>query len=325
MAACVCWTAKASKAQAPDAAAIQFDKRPSKRKLQEWRQGYLFLTPAVIVLGIFIGIAALFVVYLSFHKVNLFTDSYTFVGLENYARLFTDNMARTALLNTLSFSVVVVPCQTIIALVIASVLNSKIRGKYFFRTVYFLPTLTSSSALTIIFMFMFSVTGPINMMLINAGILPAGGGINFLENPDFALKVIMVMNIWSTVPQYTTMYLASLQDLPTSLYEAAEIDGANTLQKFTNITVPYLKPITTYVLLTGIIGTLQMFDQAYIFSNGSGGPANSTLTVSLMVYRYAFGTNNAMGYAACIAIILALVIMAVSMIAEKLNNSERWY
>ena len=316
---------KASKAQTPDAAAIQFDKRPSKRKLQEWRQGYLFLTPAVIVLGIFIGIAALFVVYLSFHKVNLFTDSYTFVGLENYARLFTDNMARTALLNTLSFSVVVVPCQTIIALVIASVLNSKIRGKYFFRTVYFLPTLTSSSALTIIFMFMFSVTGPINMMLINAGILPAGGGINFLENPDFALKVIMVMNIWSTVPQYTTMYLASLQDLPTSLYEAAEIDGANTLQKFTNITVPYLKPITTYVLLTGIIGTLQMFDQAYIFSNGSGGPANSTLTVSLIVYRYAFGTNNAMGYAACIAIILALVIMAVSMIAEKLNNSERWY
>ena len=316
---------KASKAQTPDAAAIQFDKRPSKRKLQEWRQGYLFLTPAVIVLGIFIGIAALFVVYLSFHKVNLFTDSYTFVGLENYARLFTDNMARTALLNTLSFSVVVVPCQTIIALVIASVLNSKIRGKYFFRTVYFLPTLTSSSALTIIFMFMFSVTGPINMMLINAGILPAGGGINFLENPDFALKVIMVMNIWSTVPQYTTMYLASLQDLPTSLYEAAEIDGANTLQKFTNITVPYLKPITTYVLLTGIIGTLQMFDQAYIFSNGSGGPANSTLTVSLMVYRYAFGTNNAMGYAACIAIILALVIMAVSMIAEKLNNAERWY
>lgn len=249
---------KASKAQTPDAAAIQFDKRPSKRKLQEWRQGYLFLTPAVIVLGIFIGIAALFVVYLSFHKVNLFTDSYTFVGLENYARLFTDNMARTALLNTLSFSVVVVPCQTIIALVIASVLNSKIRGKYFFRTVYFLPTLTSSSALTIIFMFMFSVTGPINMMLINAGILPAGGGINFLENPDFALKVIMVMNIWSTVPQYTTMYLASLQDLPTSLYEAAEIDGANTLQKFTNITVPYLKPITTYVLLTGIIG-LQSF------------------------------------------------------------------
>ncbi len=316
---------KSTKGAAAPAAAVQFDNRPSKRKLQEWRQGYLFLLPAIIILGIFIGIAAVYVVYLSFHKVNLFTNSFTFVGLDNYLRLFTDETARKALTNTLSFSVVVVPCQTVIALIIASVLNSKIRGKYFFRAVYFLPTLTSSSALTIIFMFMFSVTGPINMMLIRAGILPVGGGINFLENPDFALKVIMVMNIWSTVPQYTTMYLASLQDLPVSLYEAADIDGANTLQKFTNITIPYLKPITTYVLLTGIIGTLQMFDQAYIFSNGSGGPANSTLTVSLMVYRYAFGTNNAMGYAACIAIILALVIMAVSMIAEKLNSSERWY
>ena len=300
-------------------------RKHTKTQLAEFRQGYLFLTPALIVLGIFIGAAVLFVIYLSFHKVNLFTDSYTFVGLENYTRLFTDNMARTALTNTLAFSVIVVPCQTVIALVIASVLNSRIRGKYFFRTVYFLPTLTSSSALTIIFMFMFSVTGPINMMLINAGILPAGGGINFLENPDFALKVIMAMNIWSTVPQYTTMYLASLQDLPGALYEAADIDGANTLQKFTNITIPYLKPITTYVLLTGIIGTLQMFDQAYIFSNGSGGPANSTLTVSLLVYRYAFGPNNAMGYAATIAIILAAVIMIVSMIAEKLNSSERWY
>lgn len=316
---------KATKEAAAPSAAIQFSNRPSKRKLQEWRQGYLFLLPAVIILGIFIGIAAIYVVYLSFHKVNLFTNSFTFVGLDNYLRLFTDETARKALTNTFAFSVVVVPCQTAIALIIASVLNSKIRGKYFFRAVYFLPTLTSSSALTIIFMFMFSVTGPMNMMLIRAGILPAGGGINFLENPDFALKVIMVMNIWSTVPQYTTMYLASLQDLPVSLFEAAEIDGANTIQKFTNITIPYLKPITTYVLLTGIIGTLQMFDQAYIFSNGSGGPANSTLTVSLMVYRYAFGTNNAMGYAACIAIILALVIMAVSLIAEKLNSAERWY
>lgn len=135
----------------------------------------------------------------------------------------------------------------------------------------------------------------------------------------------MIMNIWSTVPQYTTMYLASLQDLPGSLYEAAEIDGAGTWKKFFHVTVPYLKPITTYVLLTGIIGTLQMFDQAYIFSNGSGGPANSTLTVSLMVYRYAFGTNNAMGYASTIAIILAVVIMVVSFISEKLNDSESLY
>lgn len=298
---------------------------PTKRQLQEWRQGYLFLTPALLIIGVFIGISALFVVYLSFHKVNLFTDTYTFVGLDNYLRLFSDEIARKALSNSLRFSLVVIPSQTIIALVVASVLNGNIRGKYAFRTIYFLPTLTSSSALTLIFMFMFSVTGPINTMLIKAGILPVGEGINFLNDPAFALKVIMVMNIWSTVPQYTTMYLASLQDLPGNLYEAASIDGANTWKKFIHVTVPYLKPITTYVLLTGIIGTLQMFDQAYIFSNGSGGPANSTLTVSLMVYRYAFGTNNAMGYASTIAIILALIIMIVSFISEKLNDSESLY
>lgn len=298
---------------------------PTKRQLQEWRQGYLFLAPAVLVVGVFIGIAALFVVYLSFHKVNLFTDTYTFVAFDNYARLFVDDTARKALSNSLTFSLIVVPCQTVIALVVANVLNGNIRGKYAFRTIYFLPTLTSSSALTLIFMFMFSVTGPINTMLIQMGVLPVGGGINFLNDPNFALKVIMVMNVWSTVPQYTTMYLASLQDLPGALYEAAALDGANAWKKFLNVTVPYLKPITTYVLLTGIIGTLQMFDQAYIFSNGSGGPANSTLTVSLMVYRYAFGSNNAMGYASCVAIVLAIVIMIVSFISEKLNASESLY
>lgn len=290
---------------------------------KEHRQGYVFLAPALVILFVFIGLSVLFVCYLSFQKVNLFTGEYTFVGLKNYQRVFTDEVARRGLANTLMFSVVVVPVQTLFALVIAAILNSGIRGKYFFRTVYFLPTLTSSSALTMIFMFMFSVTGPINNLLINLNLVSQG--INFLQEPSFALKVIMVMNIWSTVPMYTTMYLASLQDLPASMYEAADIDGAGPVKRFWYITVPYLRPITTYVLLTSIIGTLQMFDQAYIFSNGSGGPENSTLTVSLMIYRYAFGTQNAMGYAAAMAVILAIVIMVISRLAEKANKEERIY
>ena len=134
----------------------------------------------------------------------------------------------------------------------------------------------------------------------------------------------MVMNIWSTIPMYTTMYLASLQDLPASMYEAANIDGAGSVKRFWYITIPYLKPITTYVLLTSIIGTLQMFDQAYIFSNGSGGPANSTLTVSLMVYKYAFGSQNAMGYAATMAVILAAIIMIISRLAEKQTKKKEF-
>lgn len=295
----------------------------TKRNRQEHRQGYVFLTPAILVTSIFIGAAVIFVIYLSFCKVNLFSGEYKFVGLENYIRVLTDNTAKTALKNTLLFSVFAVPIQTILALVIAAVLNSKIRGKNFFRAVYFLPTLTSSSALTLIFMFMFNINGPINSFLINTGVISQG--INFLQEPAYALKVIMGMNIWSTVPLYMTLYLASLQDLPPAMYEAANIDGAGTVKTFLVITVPYLKPITTYVLLTSIIGTLQMFDQAYIFSNGSGGPANSTLTVSLMIYRYAFGTQNAMGYAATLAVILAAVIMIVSVLAQKANKSESMF
>lgn len=290
---------------------------------KEHKQGYLFLTPAVVILSIFIGLAVLFVVYLSFHKVNLFTGKYEFVGLKNYARVLKDDMARVGLKNTLVFSAVVVPIQTIMALIISAVLNSKLKGTHFFRTVFFLPTLTSSSALTMIFMFMFSVSGPINGMLLKMHMVDEA--VNFLQNPSFALKVIMIMNIWSTIPMYTTMYLASLQDLPASMYEAADIDGAGPIKRFWYITIPYLKPLTTYVLLTSIIGTLQMFDQAYIFSRGSGGPSNSTLTISLMVYKYAFGTQNAMGYAATLALILAVIIMVISRLAEKANGEERVY
>jgi multiple sugar transport system permease protein/raffinose/stachyose/melibiose transport system permease protein len=216
---------------------------------------------------------------------------------------------------------VVVPLQTIFALIIAYILSSKgIKGKKLFRMVYFLPTLTSSSALTIIFMFIFNIYGPVNDLFMNLGFYSEP--INFLQEPAYALKVIMVMNIWSTVPYYMTIYLASLVDLPHSLYEAAEIDGATTVDKLRYITIPYLRPITTYVLLTGIIGTFQMFDQAYIFSNGSGGPNNSTLTLSLMIYQYAFGQMNTMGYAAALAIVLAIIIFITSLLAEKLNKER---
>ncbi len=293
----------------------------TKSQWQEIRQAWLFLAPAIIVVGIFFVLAVLFAFYLSFNDVNLFTNTFSFKGIENYLRIFTDQKARIALRNTATFALVVVPLQTIFALIIAYILSSKgIKGKKLFRMVYFLPTLTSSSALTIIFMFIFNIYGPVNDLFMNLGFYSEP--INFLQEPAYALKVIMVMNIWSTVPYYMTIYLASLVDLPHSLYEEAEIDGATTVDKLRYITIPYLRPITTYVLLTGIIGTFQMFDQAYIFSNGSGGPNNSTLTLSLMIYQYAFGQMNTMGYAAALAIVLAIIIFITSLLAEKLNKER---
>jgi multiple sugar transport system permease protein/raffinose/stachyose/melibiose transport system permease protein len=294
-----------------------------RRRTQEWLQGYLFITPAIAVLAVFLIIAVLFVIYLSFHRVNLFTRTYEFVGLANFLRLREDHMAMAAIRNSLTFSAIVVPSQTLIALILAYVLSSRIKLSKTFRSILFLPTLTSSSALTLIFMFMFNVQGPVNNLMLEMGFMTER--INFLENPSFALQTIMLMCIWSTFPMYMTLYIASLVDMPKNMYEAADLDGANVVHKFFYITIPYLKPITTYVLLTGIIGTLQMFDQAYIFSNGSGGPANSTLTISLLVYRYAFGPQNAMGYAATLAVILAVLILIISLIVNRLNKEERVY
>lgn len=293
--------------------------KKNKRQWQEIKQAWVFLAPAIIVVAVFFILAIAYAIYLSFHDVNMIAQTYNFNGFGNYLRVLEDKKAWIALKNTATFSLVVVPLQTFFALVIAYVLSSKgIKGKKLFRMIYFLPTLTSSSALTIIFMFIFNIYGPVNDFFMSMGLYSSP--INFLQEPTYALKVIMVMNIWSTVPYYMTIYLASLVDLPESLYEAASIDGATAFDKLRYITVPYLRPITTYVLLTGIIGTFQMFDQAYIFSNGSGGPNNSTLTISLMIYQYAFGQMNTMGYAATLAILLAIIIFVASRLAERLNG-----
>lgn len=293
----------------------------TKSQISEMIQGYGFITPALLIILVFFVLAILFAVYLSFNDVNLIMHTYEWNGFRNYQNLFQDKQLLRALQNTGFFALVVVPVQTIIALVIAYILASKgIKAKKMFRLIYFLPTLTSSAALTLIFMFVFNLNGPINGFLESIHLID--GPINFINDTDWTLKVIMVMNIWSTVPYFMTIYLASLVDLPDAMYEAAEIDGANAFQKLRYITIPYLRPITTFVLLTGIIGTFQMFDQAYIFSGGTGGPENSTLTVSLLIFQYAFGQQNQMGYAAVIAIMLAIIIFVVSRIDEKLNGGN---
>lgn len=293
----------------------------SKRQMEEWIQGYSFLAPALLVIFVFFILSILFAVYLTFHDVNLIAHTYKWNDFRNFSNLLTDKQLIRALQNTAFFALIVVPAQTAIALVMAYVLaNREVKGKKFFRLIYFLPTLTSSAALTLIFMFIFNQNGPINQFLMSLHLIYSP--INFINDTEWTLRVIMAMNIWSTVPYFMTIYLASLVDLPHSLYEAAEMDGANAIDKLRFITIPYLRPITTYVVLSGIIGTFQMFDQAYIFSGGTGGPVNSTLTVSLLIYQYAFGQNHQMGYAAVLAILLAIIIFIVTRIAEKLNGGN---
>jgi multiple sugar transport system permease protein len=301
---------------------IDMKKTRKKYTLYEIGQGYTFMLPAIFVLAVFIIAPILYAIFLSFHKVELLGgSSYDFRGIDNFVKLMEDERAKIALWNTIKYVVIVVPAQTLLALVLAATLNAGLKGEKFFRIVYFLPTLTSSAVLTLIFMWMYNQNGLINKLLGMIG-LP---GYNWIGDPDVALPAIMIMNIWSTAPFFMTIYLAALQDIPDSVYEAAKIDGANFWQKFWYVTVPQLKPVTSFVVIMGLIGTFQLFDQSYIFSKGSGGPNNSTLTVVLLVYQYAFKNLGTMGYAAAMALGLALVILLATLLQRKFSKEENLY
>lgn len=166
-------------------------------------------------------------------------------------------------------------------------------------------------------MWIYNSNGLLNHVLSLVG-LPT---YNWLGDPDVALKGIMLMNIWATAPLFMVIYLAALQDIPTSLYEAADIDGATRWEKFWCITLPFLKPVTFFVIVMGVIGTFQLFDQSYIFSNGSGGPDNSTLTIVLLIYQYAFKSLD-MGYALALTLVLAIVIMLATLIQRIFFKEE---
>lgn len=294
----------------------------SKKMWRETGAGYLLMSPTLFVLLLFIVGPIIFAIFLAFHKVQMLgTTTFEFVGLDNFQRIVHDTRAKIAFWNTLKYVVIVVPCQTILALVLAATLNAGLKGQKFFRIVYFLPTLTSSAVLTLIFMWMYNQNGLINHVLKVLG-LPT---YNWIGDPDVALNAIMIMNIWSTAPYFMVIYLAALQDIPDSLYEAAELDGANVLQKFWYITVPYLRPVTSFVVIMGLIGTFQLFDQSYIFSAGSGGPNNSTLTVVLLIYQYAFKTLGTMGYAAALAFALAIIILIATLLQRKFSKEESLY
>jgi multiple sugar transport system permease protein len=294
----------------------------SKAEIRESGQGYLFMSPAMFVLLLFMIGPIFYAIFLAFHKVQLLGQaSFDFVAFDNFKKILDDTRAHIALWNTAKYVFIVVPIQTFLALVLAASLNAGLKGQKFFRIVYFLPTLTSSAVLTLIFMWMYNKNGLVNHILDFIG-LPT---YNWIGDPSVALNAIMFMNIWSTAPFFMVIYLAALQDIPESLYEAAELDGAGAIKKFWHITVPNLRPVTSFVVIMGIIGTFQLFDQSYIFSAGSGGPNNSTLTVVLLIYQYAFKSLGTIGYAAALAFALALIILLATLLQRKFSKEESLY
>jgi multiple sugar transport system permease protein len=290
-----------------------------KREIvRETLAGYSFMAPTVLVLGTFVILPIAYAIFLAFHKVRILGElNYRFIGFKSFIRMASDERVWIALKNTAEYVAVVVPIQTILALALALILNSQIKGKNGFRIIFFLPTVTSSAVLTLIFMWIYNSNGLLNNLLAFFH-LPT---YNWIGDPAVALKSIMLMNIWSTAPFFMVIYLAALQDIPVSLYEAATIDGANKWDQFISITLPLLKPVTFFIVVMGVIGTFQLFDQSYIFSAGSGGPNNSTLTVVLLIYQYAFKSLD-MGYAAALALMLAAVILVATLIQRRFFKEE---
>jgi len=291
----------------------------SNKKAKDILNKHIFMTPTIIIVGVFLMLPILFAIVLAFHKVQMLGEvSYSFRGWKNFLRMAIDERVLIALKNTAEYVAIVVPVQTILALTLALILNSRLQGKNWFRVFFFMPTVTSSAVLTLVFMWICNTNGLLNNFLAFLG-LPT---YNWLGDPNVALKAIMLMNIWSTAPLFMVIYLAALQDIPETLYEAATIDGARWWDKFVCITLPFLQPVTFFIIVMSIIGTFQLFDQSYIFSRGSGGPNNSTLTVVLLIYQYAFKSLD-MGYAAALALMLALAIMIVTLVQRYWFKEEK--
>lgn len=284
----------------------------SKRKVQENLAGLILVAPVVVLMLVFVIGPAIYSFFLSFQNYNMLKpDQATWTWFDNYKELLRDPNFYQALYNTFKYSFFVVPIQTVIALVLAVVANQNIKGKTFFRVAYYIPAVTSAVAAASIFMFLFNTKGIANQFLSIFGFTP----VSWFNDPKFALPLTMIMAIWATVGTQMLVFLAGLQDIPEEVYEAAAIDGASGFKRFMSITVPLLSEKTMFIVIVGVIGTLQMFDQAYIISGGIGGPLGSTTTVVLYLYNKAFGENR-LGYGSAVAMFLFVVILSLTLIQK---------
>jgi multiple sugar transport system permease protein len=288
----------------------------NRRKLLDILTAYTFLAPYLIVLIVFTLIAIITALSLSFFYVDFGFTQPIFYGFKNYLNIWYDlthdGDFAVGLRNCVIYTVGVVTLQTILALFLALLLNQKVRGRGFFRTMFYLPAMTSSVAISLIFYWLYQPQGGINYVLSLLHIQ----GPAWLENPSTALPAIMLLNIWTTAPTFMLMYLAALQDIPTTLYEAARVDGATSWQMLWNITVPLLRPATFAVVALGSIGAFQMFDQAFVMEGASGEPLRSTLTAAMVIYDTAF-QKSLMGLACAQAFVLFLIIFVVTLIQKR--------
>ncbi|MFC8617406.1 carbohydrate ABC transporter permease [Micromonospora purpureochromogenes] len=319
--------------------------------------GWLFVAPVIVILGLFLLLPILMALWVSLTDWNgqgsPFTSKVPFVGADNYTRLFTeDGLARrdfmTSIRNNVYYVAIVVPAQTALALGLALVVNNRmLKGKAFFRSAFYFPSVTSSVAISVVFLFLFANSGAVNALLgvfgvdgpqwfaDSRGVLHlllgavgmdtapaalAGGGPfglswwDWLSGPSVAMMSIITLVVWTTSGTFMLMFLAALQSVPVALDEAGTLDGASRWQRFRYVTLPMIKPTMFLVLTLGLIGSWQVFDQVYVMSQGE--PAKTTLTPAYLSYRTAFRDFD-YGSGAAISFVLFLIIIVLTLVQRR--------
>lgn len=293
-------------------------KKFSRKKRNEALWGYLFVSPFILGFIFFMLGPMIFSFIGSFTDYNL-TSKMNFIGLANFKRMFfRDDLFWKSLYNTAYFVLFNVPLTTMFSVLLASLLNQRIKGIRLFRTVFYLPSILSGVAVYILWMQLLSPSsGLINTFLAWFNI----EGPAWLFDPNWTKPALILMKIWSSGGAML-LYLATLQNIPRALYESAELDGAGTWQKFTKVTLPLITPIIFYDVVTSTIGSFQIFQEAYVMTdNGTGGPANSLLFYNLHLWNKAFVAFD-MGYAMAMSLVLFVIVLVLTFINLKL--APKW-
>ena len=270
---------------------------------------YLFLAPALALVATFVLYPIVAVVFYSFTDYDIITSP-EWVGAANYERLVSDPTFWKALTNSVVY-LVATPTVIVLAILLAIVVNRRMRGIHIFRALYFVPAVSGSIAIGISWRWIFERNGMLNSVLISTGVLDEP--VQWLTNPDFVLPIAIMLTVWAGIGYYSVIFLAGLQNIPEELYDAARIDGCNELQKHWHVSLPGLRPQIIFVAVISSLAALKVFDEIYVLTNRTGGVLESGTTIVFYLWRQAFVLSNA-GYASAIAIALLLLTLAFSVV-----------
>ncbi|SED58238.1 carbohydrate ABC transporter permease [Ruania alba] len=288
--------------------------RSSRLTLRNTFIGWTFILPNFIGFAVLTLVPVLILFYLAFTSWNAFGQA-DWIGLENFERLLTDGTFHTALANTAYYALMHIPLTLAASLGLALLLNHKMRGIAFFRTVAFFPYITSIVAIAVVWNMLFSPdSGPINQFLMAVGIDNPPG---WTTSASWSMPSIVLVSVWREMGYYMLLFLAGLQAIPRELYEAARVDGAHAVQRFWNVTVPSLRPTTFFVTVILTIQSFKILDLILVMTDG--GPGTSTLVLAQYIYRKGFEEND-FGYASAVAVVLFFICLALTVVQFLLNK-----